>query len=55
MKKSRVFAALALVLCSALFCGAAMAKDTLVVADQYDPTTMDPINHNDMPSSRACF
>ncbi|NLL37167.1 MAG: peptide ABC transporter substrate-binding protein, partial [Fretibacterium sp.] len=30
------------------------AKDTLVVADQYDATTLDPIRHNDYPSSRAC-
>lgn len=36
-------------------CGVAAAKDTLVVADQYDATTMDPIAHNDMPSSRACY
>lgn len=36
------------------FCGiAAAAKDTLVIADQYDATNMDPIAHNDMPSSRA--
>lgn len=36
-------------------CGAALAaKDTLVVADQYDATTLDPIRHNDYPSSRAC-
>lgn len=55
MKRSRIFAVLAVVLCSVLFCGAAMAKDTLIVADQYDPTTMDPVGHNDMPSSRACF
>lgn len=32
----------------------ALAKDTLVVADQYDATTLDPIRHNDYPSSRAC-
>lgn len=43
-----------------LFCiflslhGMAEAKDTLIVADQYDATTMDPIGHNDMPSARAC-
>ncbi len=37
-------------------CGAALAaRDTLIVADQYDATTMDPIRHNDLPSSRACF
>ncbi len=35
--------------------GTALAKDTLIVADQYDATTMDPIAHNDVPSSRACF
>ena len=36
-------------------CGAfAGTKDTLVVADQYDATTMDPIAHNDYPTSRAC-
>ncbi|GHS89267.1 diguanylate phosphodiesterase [Synergistales bacterium] len=37
------------------FGGAAQAKDILIVADQYDATTMDPIGHNDMPSSRACY
>jgi len=42
----------------ALFSGAvggapAAAKDLLVVADQYDATTMDPIGHNDVPSSRV--
>lgn len=35
-------------------CAMAAIKDTLVVADQYDATTMDPIAHNDYPSSRAC-
>jgi peptide/nickel transport system substrate-binding protein len=34
--------------------GAAEARDILIVADQYDATTMDPIAHNDLPSSRAC-
>ena len=29
-------------------------RDTLVVADQYDATTFDPVRHNDYPSSRAC-
>jgi peptide/nickel transport system substrate-binding protein len=40
-----------------VFCGVADAavKDTLVVVDQYDATTMDPIGHNDVPSSRACY
>ena len=33
---------------------ASFAKDTLIVADQYDPTTLDPIGHNDYPTSRAC-
>lgn len=31
------------------------AKDKLVVANQYDPTTMDPIGHNDIPSSQVCY
>jgi len=31
------------------------AKDILIVADQYDATTMDPIGHNDVPSSRASY
>jgi peptide/nickel transport system substrate-binding protein len=31
------------------------AKETLIVADQYDATTMDPIAHNDLPSTRACL
>ncbi|MDR3265211.1 MAG: ABC transporter substrate-binding protein [Synergistaceae bacterium] len=33
----------------------AAPKDTLIVADQYDATTMDPIGHNDVPSSRVCY
>jgi ABC-type transport system substrate-binding protein len=52
MKKS-VFAVLVSVLVFGL-CSIGWAKDTLVVADQYDATTMDPIRHNDMPSARAC-
>ena len=35
--------------------GSAAAKDILIVADQYYATTMDPIGHNDMPSSRVCY
>ena len=47
-----VFIALVFVLSVA---GASFAaKDTLIVADQYDPTTLDPIGHNDYPTSRAC-
>ncbi len=39
-----------------LLCGSALAvKDTLIVADHYDATTMDPIRHNNVPSSRACL
>ena len=50
--RKRFIAALVLTLA---LCGAAFAaKDTLVVADQYDPTTLDPIGHNDYPTSRAC-
>jgi peptide/nickel transport system substrate-binding protein len=45
----------ALVLALLCLTTAASAKDTLVVADQYDATTMDPIAHNDVPSSRACY
>ena len=29
--------------------GRTAAKDVLVVADQYDATSMDPIAHNDVP------
>ncbi len=53
--KRSIFVALVLALVFA-FCGTALAaKDTLVVSDQYDATTMDPIRHNDVPSSRACL
>lgn len=31
------------------------AKDTLIVADEYDATTLDPIRHYDGPSSCACY
>ena len=51
MKKFHIFLALVLAMSLA---GAAFAKDTLVVADQYDATTLDPIGHNDYPTSRAC-
>lgn len=41
---------------SLVFGSAALAeKDTLVVADQYDATSFDPIRANDLPSTRACF
>ena len=52
MKKFYPFL-IALVLAMSL-AGAAFAKDTLVVADQYDAATLDPIGHNDYPTSRAC-
>lgn len=52
MKKFHlIFTALVLVLSLA---ASSLAKDTLIVADQYDPTTLDPIGHNDYPTSRAC-
>ena len=54
MKKRAVFALAALVLGLAA-ASALAAKDRLIVADQYDATTMDPIGHNDVPSSRCCF
>ncbi len=53
MRKS-ILALLALALVLALGGAAFAAKDTLVVADQYDATMFDPIRHNDYPSSRAC-
>ena len=53
MRKS-ILALLALALVFALGGSAFAAKDTLVVADQYDATMLDPIRHNDYPSSRAC-
>ena len=52
MKKFYPFL-IALVLAMSL-AGAAFAIDTLVVADQYYATTLDPIGHNDYPTSRAC-
>ena len=54
MKKSTILALAALVLGVAASTAFA-AKDRLIVADQYDATTMDPIGHNDVPSSRCCF
>ncbi|MDR1622813.1 MAG: ABC transporter substrate-binding protein [Synergistaceae bacterium] len=54
MKKSAVILlvfALVVGLCGV---SGAAPKDTLLVADMYDATTMDPIGHNDMPSHRAC-
>ena len=52
--KKFVSAVLAFALALSL-CGAALAaKDELVVADQYDATTLDLINHNDYSTSRAC-
>jgi peptide/nickel transport system substrate-binding protein len=53
MKK--VILSLLVIAFAAVFCGVSQAKDNLIVADQYDATTMDPIAHNDMPSSRACY
>ncbi|MDR3232032.1 MAG: ABC transporter substrate-binding protein [Synergistaceae bacterium] len=55
MKKTvSVLFGLVLVLSLCTVAGAA-PKDVLIVADQYDATTMDPIAHNDVPSSRVCF
>ena len=53
MRKS-ILALLALALVLALGGSAFAAKDSLVVADQYDATMFDPVRHNDYPSSRAC-
>jgi peptide/nickel transport system substrate-binding protein len=55
VKKSRVYLiVLIAVTLGAMFCTAAMAKDTLIVADQYDAHTMDPAS-NSMPTARACY
>lgn len=51
MRKSRALLAAALIGLSAL--PASAAKDRLVIADQYDITSMDPIGFNDVPSARA--
>ncbi|MDR1978581.1 MAG: ABC transporter substrate-binding protein [Synergistaceae bacterium] len=53
MVKRRYFAFVVFALVFGM-CGAAAARDTLRVADQYDVTTMDPIAHNDLSSGRAC-
>lgn len=53
--KKFLFVFLALAIAVATAGTALAAKDTLVVLDQYDPTTLDPIGHNDMPSARACL
>lgn len=51
----RLFTALLPLALILTFCSVSLAaKDTLIIADQYDATTMDPIAHNDVPSSRAC-
>jgi peptide/nickel transport system substrate-binding protein len=56
-KSSIVLLVFALLIGLGGLCGVAdaAAKDTLIVADQYDATTMNPIGHNDVPSSRACY
>jgi peptide/nickel transport system substrate-binding protein len=42
------------VMLAATFRTAALAKDTLIVADQYDAHTMDPAS-NSLPTARACY
>ncbi len=54
MKKCSVFILAAAVLGIAAATAFA-AGDRLIIADQYDVTTMDPIAHNDVPSSRVCL
>ncbi|MDR1731656.1 MAG: ABC transporter substrate-binding protein [Synergistaceae bacterium] len=54
MKKNVFVLAICCILACALY-GEAEAKDRLIVADQYDATTMDPVAHNDVPSGRACL
>lgn len=54
MKKSSLLILAAAVL--GLAAASAFASgDRLIIADQYDVTSMDPIGHNDVPSSRLCF
>ena len=54
MKKSACFILAAAAV--AMACSPALAaKDRLIIADQYDVTSMDPIGHNDVPSGRCCF
>ena len=54
MKKSACFILAAAAV--AMACSPALAaKDRLIIADQYDVTSMDPIGHSDVPSSRCCF
>lgn len=50
-----ITAALFICLFVSAVCGTAVAKDTLIIADQYDATTMDPIGYSDVPSARACL
>ena len=52
-KLAALFCTVAVALAAAL--PAHAAKDRLIIADQYDITSMDPIGHNDMPSYRACL
>lgn len=53
MKKICIAALFVFMLVFSVSGAAFAAKDTLVIADQYDAKTMDPIAHNDMPSTRA--
>jgi peptide/nickel transport system substrate-binding protein len=53
--KKNCFWGMALVSVFALgVCGPAAAKDTLVIADQYDAVTMDPLGHEHPATARAC-
>jgi peptide/nickel transport system substrate-binding protein len=55
MKKKLLFFALAAAVAVTAAALPAMAKDRLIVGDEYDITSMDPIGHSDAPSSRVCF
>lgn len=54
MKKVSVFA-VALVILGLLVGAASAAKDTLIVANQYDAKTLDPIATNDIATSTLCM
>lgn len=51
MKKSCFVGVFAVLLS---LCDPAVAKDILVIADEYDAETMDPIGHNNPTNARAC-
>lgn len=56
MKKRMVFFILPILfLCFGMAFGAARDKDTLVIAQTVDATTLDPMNHSDTPTYNICL